>query len=214
MSGAYSILHHDVQLFTLNIFEFMEYKSNKHWGIDLDMNLSPGKHKGFSTFKDISDFISIYNTQYLYRKIRETPIYNFLILQTNTNFNDAGYDEVFRTGNTKVLLRTFEKKKEIELDVETAKGKLFLNATILEYEGSWLKHYGLYTKAEQRLLMANKINPRRIKTFRILLEMYSKLKHIDDYNSVLNACLQLYSSVECTKPYAPIELHHGYYKMP
>ncbi|XP_045172683.2 uncharacterized protein LOC123534472 isoform X2 [Mercenaria mercenaria] len=213
-SGAYSILHHDIPVFALNIFEYMEYRKTitQHTNGAAGLDLFSSKKNGFSTFTNISDFISVYHSQYLSLKVRQTPQYNFLILKTNSNFIDIGYDEMFRVGNSKVLKRTFEKQKEEDLANTTDNIKIFWNATILEYEGSWLIHYGLYTKAEQRLLMSNRIDPRRIGTFRILLSMYSKLKQTDDYRSVLKACLQLYTKKECQQHYTPIMLHSGYYR--
>ncbi|XP_045173692.2 uncharacterized protein LOC123535194 [Mercenaria mercenaria] len=213
-SGAYSILHHDVPVFALNIFEYIEYRKTitHHTNGAAVLDLFSSEKNGFSTFTNIFDFISVYNSQYLYLKIRQTPQYNFLILKTSSNFIDIGYDEMFQVGNSKVFKRSFDRQKEKDLANTTDNIRIFWNATILEYEGSWLIHYGLYTKAEQRLLMSNRIDPRRIGTFRTLLNMYSKLKQTDDYSSVLKACVELYRKNECLKPYTPIALHPGYYR--
>jgi tetratricopeptide (TPR) repeat protein len=61
-----------------------------------------------------------------------------------------------------------------------------LNATILEYEASWLYTAGLYSKAVDRLERTIQLSDNRIRPFQILgasyanLDDYSKAKETED----------------------------------
>ncbi|KAL4223666.1 hypothetical protein ACF0H5_017134 [Mactra antiquata] len=210
MAGVYSIMHKDVPIFGLKIYEFMEYNNRKSNDVTRRMN-SIGK-KGYFDFTDVSEFISIRNTPLLLKQLINQREYNYIILKTKREFVNIGYEEVFRAGNSKVLKRTYDEKSELSLAEISADIMIGSNSTVLEYEGSWLKHFGLYAKAEKRLVFANRLDPTRIGPFRVLLEMYKTLNQVISYKNVLSACMQVHTSENCLRVSEPIVLHKNYYK--
>lgn len=210
MTGAYSVLHKNVPIFALNMYEFMEYNYKGKYDV---MGKFKSIHRyGYTDFSETSEFISIYNTPYLLKQLIDKQEYNYIVLKINRHFVDIGYKEVFRAGNSKVLKRTFGKKSELSLDEISRDTMVGSNATVLELEGSWLKYFGVYIKAEQRLIFANRLDPRRIGPFRILLDMYKTLNKPSSYKQVLSACIQVHTSANCLRRHEPIVLHTGYFR--
>lgn len=210
MTGAYSVLQKDVPIFSLNKFEFMEF--------DDDAKLRHGQHtlgdsnKHVKVFGRISEFISVFNTPLLLKQLISKKVYNYLILRKDRGFEDTGYKQVFEFGNSRVLKRTFDYKDEIKMAETASRIPLGTNATVLEYEADWLRHFGLYVKAEERLLFSNRLDPTRIGPFRALLGIYRRLGVVSSYQSVLNACVQVHSMEDCLEPYQPLRFHSSYYR--
>lgn len=214
LTGGYSLLHKDVPLFALNKYEFMEYDEKSKLNVLQLRNgqYSEYKVKRVKVFGRISEFISIFNTPFLLKQLITKKEYNYLILRKDRAFAETGFEQVFVTGNSRVLRRTFDPESEAKMAGTAHHIPVGTNATILEYEGDWLSYFGLYSKAEQRLLFSNRLDPTRTGPFRALLGIYKRLGVTSNYQSVLDACTQVHSMVDCLQPYRPIPLHSDYYR--
>ena len=80
------------------------------------------------------------------------------------------------------------------------------NATVLEYEGSWLYTYGLYRKAIERLEAALQLDKTRIKVYQLLSLCYKDIGKIPVANQIINQCVQLYKS-SCLEQQPKVILH-------
>ncbi|KAH3887379.1 hypothetical protein DPMN_011395 [Dreissena polymorpha] len=220
MTGGYSIVHKDVPLVAMNKYEFLEFDEKSTVPVytdTLSLQTRPLTHNNnarrLKSFGHISDFISIYNTPYLYKKLIIRTEYNYFVLEEDREFEHlGGFVEVFRTQSSKVMRRTFEPHAEQALLDRASKIPIGTNATVLEHEGHWLAHYGLYKQAEERLVFANYIAPRELGPYRRLLEIYQARGNTDFYSKVLTTCMQFHSMIDCTGPYKPLELHSEYFK--
>ena len=216
LTGGYSLLNKDVPIFALNKYEFMEYDNKSKLNVvQLDLRYSYNHEyelKQVHVFGRISDFISIYNTPYLLKQIISKKEYNYLVLRSDRTFTETGYRQVFTVGNSRVLKRTFDADSEAKMAETVHHIPVGTNATVLEYEGDWLIYFGLYSKAEQRLLFSNRLDPMRPGPFRALLGIYKRLGVTRSYQSVLEACTQVHSVKACLQPYQPLKLHLDYYR--
>lgn len=214
LTGGYSILHRDVPIFALNKYEFMEFDNKSK--VTLNKEFTRGRQtndlKQVHVFGRISDFISIFNTPLLLKQLIKKMEYNYLVLRHDRLFEDTGYMEVFRAGNSRVLRRTFSAENEAKMAETADRIPVGTNATVLEYEGDWLRHFGLYSKAEERFLFSNRLDPSRIGPFRAMLSMFKKLGVASNYQSVLDACMQVHTLNNCLEQYQPLRFHDDYYR--
>ncbi|WAR03213.1 hypothetical protein MAR_009771 [Mya arenaria] len=213
LTAGYSIFNKDVPIFALNKYEFMEFNKEKMAYLKTFDETQHGlANYRFHTFGQIRDFVSVYNTPYLYKQLLKKVEYNYLVLEVNREFeNTGGYEEVFRVGNTKVMRRTFDRKSEEKMAEVANRIPVGTNATILEYEGDWLSHFGLYDKAIERLIHSNALVPKRLGPYQLLLDVYRRTGEASYYNKVLDACSQFHQQNTCLKPYNSIQLHSEYY---
>ena len=207
MTGGYTILHKDVPMYALNMFEFFEF-NQKH---RLNMSNIFSCPLSLSAFGHMSDFISIYNTPYLLKQLIMKQSYNYLVLKTERQLVETGYAEVFRFGSSKVMKRKMTNESEAELAKMAATISLGTNATILEYEGYWLVRYGLYKLAEEKLLFSNRLDQSRIGPHQLLIGMFRQFKQTHLVQNVLSACAQVHKTSDCLGEYNPVKLHESYF---
>ena len=206
MTGSYTVLHKDVPILALNFHEFFEFHRKSRLEIVNIVN----QNISLSVFGQISNFISIYNTNYLWRQLILQPEYNYLVLRTERQFTDTGYTEVFRRGKSKVMKRQDTNETHTELLNIATKAPLGYNATVLEYEGYWLIRYGLYKLAESKLLFANRLDNSRIGPYQLLIGLFQRFKQNVLIQNVLDACVTLHKEVDCLGVYNPIRLQDVY----
>ena len=140
MTGGYTILHKEVPMFALNMYEFFEFSHSCR----LELTGVYNQNISLSSFTYISDYVSVYNVPYLLKQLLSKPEYNYLVLHVDRQFVETGYNEVFRTGSAKVMKRHMADESEAGLFQMACKTPLGQNSTILEYEEYWLFQYGLY----------------------------------------------------------------------
>ena len=206
MTGGYTVLHKDVPFLALNVHEFFEF--NRKSRLEL-LNIA-NQNISLSVFGQISNFISIYNTHYLWKQLILQPEYNYLVLRTERQFTDTGYTEVFRSGKSKVMKRQDTNETVTELLNVASKAPLGYNATVLEYEGYWLIRYGLYKLAESKLLFANRLDNSRIGPYQLLIGLFQRFKQNLLIQNVLDACVTLHKEVHCLGAYNPVRLQDVY----
>ena len=206
MTGVYTVLHKDVPIFALNFHEFFEFNIKSRFEVVNIVN----QNISLSVFGQISNFISIHNTHYLWKQLILQPEYNYLVLRTERQFTDTGYTEVFRSGKSKVMKRQDTNETNTEQFKIATKAPLGYNATVLEYEGYWLIRYGLYKIAESKLLFANRLDNSRIGPYQLLIGLFQRFKQSALIKNVLDACVTLHKEVDCLGVYNPIRLQDVY----
>ena len=206
MTGGYTVLHKDVPILALNFHEFFEFNRKSRLEIVNIVN----QNISLSVFGQISNFISIYNTNYLWRQLILQPEYNYLVLRTERQFTDTGYSEVFRSGKSKVMKRQDTNETATELLNVASKAPLGYNATVLEYEGHWLIRYGLYKLAETKLLFANRLDNSRIGPYQLLIGLFKRFRQNALIQNVLDACVTLHKEADCLGVYNPVRLQDVY----
>ena len=197
MTGGYTILHKDVPLFALNMYEFFEFSYSSR----LNLKSVYNQNISLSSFAYTSDYVSVHNTHYLLRQLISKTEYNYLVLNIDRKFMETGYNEVFKTGSAKVIKRRTTDKIEAELVKTASRFPLGQNATILEYEGYWLLQYGLYEIAQEKLLLANHLDTSRIGPYQLLIRLFHYFKQTDLLQSVLNSCLVKHKRSKCVSKY-------------
>ena len=206
LTGGYSIIRQNVPIFALNKNEFMEF-SRDHTMVD--------DAEGVHVFGRIRDFVSVYNTPYLYRRLVHGRNYNYLVLAADREFEgQGGFSRVFEAGSSIVLRRLNDAEAEARLETLAARIPLGTNATVLEYEGRWLSHFGVYERAVERLLYSNFLDPRRPGPYRALVDVYRRTHRPGALEKVLAACTGFFPVEDCLAPYRAIELHPEYYRSP
>ena len=111
MTGGYTVLHKDVPMFALNMYEFFEFSHSS------TLNLQGVYNQNISlpSFACISDYVSVHNTHYLLRQLISKTEYNYLVLNNDRQFMETGYNEVFRTGSANVIKQQRTDASEAEL---------------------------------------------------------------------------------------------------
>ena len=205
MTGGYTILHKDVPLFALNMYEFFEFSHSSR----LNFTNVYNQNISLSSFVYISNYISVHNNPYLLKQLLSKDEYNYLVLNIDRKFIETGYNEVFKTGSAKVIKRQKTDESEAELFKMASKIPLGQNSTILEYEGYWLLQYGLYELAQDKLLLANHLDTSRIGPYQLLIRLFYHFKQNDLVQSVLDSCLVKHKRSKCVSEYKVIKQLDG-----
>ena len=208
MTGGYTILHKDVPIYALNMYEFFEFSHNSR----LRSTHAFNQNISLSSFAYISDFVSVHNLPYLLKQLLSKSEYNYLVLGADRQFVETGYNEVFRIGSTTVMKRQMTNESEAFLINMASYTPLGHNATILEYEGYWLLRYGLYKLAQEKLLFANHMDNSRIGPYQLLVRLFHYFKQEDLVRNVLDACIVLHDRSKCMSEYDVVKLHEAYFK--
>ncbi|XP_052829581.1 uncharacterized protein LOC106876918 [Octopus bimaculoides] len=215
-SGAYSLLHRDVPFLPLIHMEFYEFSKESRipikyqfeW-LKVDNTNKPTTH--VSALSNISDYLSVYNTPYLIKKLMKNNVYNYLIVKKFQKFIDLGFKLVFQSGMIKVLKKvsntTLKKNFKYFLNPfsSISENNLTLNDIFL-HEGHFLYSLGQYEKAEQRLLAALQYAPIRVATYQLLFNIYQHFGKFNESNRYWNVCAKLFGEEECRKPVEIVDL--------
>ena len=208
MTGGYTVLHKDVPIYALNMYEFFEFSRSSR----LRSTNAFNQNASLSSFTYISDFVSVHNTPHLLKQLLSKSEYNYLVLDADRQIVETGFNEVFRIGSTKVMKRQMTNESEAFLLKMASNIPLGLNATILEYEGYWMLRYGLYKLAQDQLLFANRLDNSRVGPYRLLIRLFHYFKQEDLVRNVLDTCMVLHERSKCVSEYEVIKLHDGYFK--
>lgn len=205
MTGLYTLLHKDVPLFVLVNFEFNEL------GIDSRLKVpsasvfrSKDDFVSVNTINKVSDYVSLLSMPYLLKSLVEKKAYNYIIIKKNRKFVNFGYKEIYRSGNMKVLRRTFTKDDETKLDAMINTMQLGKNCTILELEGNWLMNYGLPNLAKERLLRCIAVGSSRGRPYLLLGNIYFSQGLTKEANAIMAKCTASLGKQKCTSPESPI----------
>uniref|UniRef100_T1IM57 Mannosyltransferase n=1 Tax=Strigamia maritima TaxID=126957 RepID=T1IM57_STRMM len=204
MTGAYTLLHHNVPIISKTHFEFRE------WVPEIRVNTS--RFVRVNTIDRIKNFISVYNVQLLLKYVIKTAEYNYFLTTGGRGLPKRGFRQVFNTSNNQVRVYKRSRSRTEREDLIQYGDRLptGTNSTILEYESSWLITLELYEKAVERLEFCVTLDAERIRTWQLLQLAYLKLGRISDADDAIKRCNRVNGRAECAKKQEKVVLHSEY----
>ncbi|KAL3856509.1 hypothetical protein ACJMK2_011259 [Sinanodonta woodiana] len=197
MTGAYVTLHKDVPLLTLIHNEFYEFdKKARVETIPRFAFYGARTNLSLSIFSKVSDFIYIKNVHYLLKTLLSKTYYNYLVISSE-RFIDFGYQEVFSSGRVRVYKRLTDSDSKKRLADYANSLPLGINATVLEYEASWLKAFDLLPLAVAKLEYAIKLDPSKVRPYILLAGIYTQSGNKTDASNMLKACVKRFGGNRC-----------------
>jgi hypothetical protein len=209
MTGVYSLMHKDVPLLIINKREFQEYDKKARVKVTSTDWFSPKRQLQVSVIGRVSNFITIQNAPLVVKHLMENPKYNYLVIPKDDHITEQGFDEVFSSGNMRVMRRSKDKNVNENLRRLGDKIPLGTNATILEYEGSWLNTLGLHKLAIERLELALRLEPGRIRSYQLLTICLGHVGQRRKAGVVYRACRQRFGQ-SCDVPQPRVILYQDY----
>ncbi|OWF42237.1 hypothetical protein KP79_PYT16412 [Mizuhopecten yessoensis] len=202
MAGL-SIIKHNVPLVILIHNEYHEYPN---------VTSSFMNKPGIRVINRFSDFIHSSNIVYLTKHLLGRMQYSYIVTNRirESSFGEIGFKTVFSFGAHIVLHRALS-SQEKELSQKYAINLLDGdNATVLEYEASWLFTAGLYSKSIHRAESALQVNDQRIRPFQIIGLSYVRLNQWEDARKTEQLCFKRHGEAKCRKPQSRVVIHEEY----
>lgn len=210
MTAGYSILNQDVPLITLIHHEYHEYRPG---GYKPRSDLPYKSPNNIRVINRYSDIIDVTNIHYLLKRLLESHEYNVIVVgkKRAKSFHSIGFNKkLFTTGQFSVLQRELWQEKKRKLLETGINMPIGLNATILEYEASWLYTAGLYSKAVDRLERTIHLSDKRIRPFQILGASYANLDDYSKAKETEDRCISIHGPSACRQPQPRIVIHDEY----
>lgn len=210
MTAGYSILNHDVPLITLIHHEYHEYRPG---GYQPRSDLPYKSPNNIRVINRYSDIIDVTNIHYLLKRLLESHEYNVIVVgkKRAKSFHNIGFNKkLFTAGQFSVLQRELWQEKKRKLLETGINMPIGLNATILEYEASWLYTAGLYNKAVDRLERTIDLSDKRIRPFQILGASYANLDDYTKAKETEDRCISIHGPSACRQPQPRIVIHDEY----
>ena len=207
-SGGMAILNKDVPLVVLIHAEYHVYDPS----VRPKSQFSQPMSDRLRIINRFSDYIYGTNVYYLTRLLYKDNQYNYIVtnIRRIESFGGLGYNLLFRTTHFAVLYRKPSAKDVTKMKKIYSAMPVGKNATILEYEGSWLFTAGLYDKAVERLETAIEINSSRWRPYQLLGMSYVKLENWQKAKDVELRCFRRHSERKCRSAQDRIVLNEEY----
>lgn len=205
-TGGFSLLRKDIPILIRIHHEYHEYGKesaalrNRH-GLEQSSQLR--------VVSRLTDFVDISNVVYLQKILLEKNEYNYLVIMDRDvdEYSHLGYKREYSVGHFNVLVREVSKEKQLELSKLGSEMSVGSNATVLEYEGSWLFTSGVYRKAIQRLERSLELDDSRIRPFQLLGLSYIRLNQWDEARETEMRCFERHGEHACQQPQRRVVLH-------
>ena len=212
ITGGYSLLHKDIPIFTLIHFEFQEFDKKCRVSINSRSVFTRSEFKSkVSVLGRISDFITVENTPLLLKNLLVSTEYNYWIVSGNIHALEFGFDEVYKAGKMRVLRRKTSDDINKRLFQIRHKIPQLQNTTILEYEVSWLRTFGLYSLALQRVRKVFDLEtPSSARAYQLLMSCEIARGREEAAQAAYRSCISYHGDKQCTTPQPRIVLHHQY----
>ena len=159
--GGYTFLRHDVPILTLTFSGYHEYGLSSRTSTDRKLWWGESHNISVVTYSKVSNCFLQKNKQYLLRYLIAHAEYNYLILDTATDFLHVGYKQVFTSESTKVIKRVGTEAEEKRLSDVVPLLELEAGVAVLENEARQLYAFGLKVLAASRFREATKERERR-----------------------------------------------------
>ena len=209
-TAGYTVLHRDVPIFTLVHYEFHEFDQTARKVLAPTDYFSARKDVRVSVVSKLSNFITTENSPLLLKTIVNEANYNYLLLKKTRKLVNIGFDEVFSSGTMRVMRRTDDVTQNEALQRIADGIPVGTNATVLEYEGSWLMTYGLRQLATERLETAVTLDKSRIRAYQLLGLIYRDIGRVDDSRNIITECYRHNGKESCNVIQPKIVLHRDY----
>ena len=159
--GGYTFLRHDVPILTLTFSGYHEYGLSSRTSTDRKLWWGESRNISVVTSSKASNYFLQQNKQYLLRYLLAHAEYNYLILDTATDFLHVGYKQVFNSESIKVIKRVGTEAEEKRLSDVVPLLELEAGVAVLENEAQQLYAFGLKVLAASRFREATKERERR-----------------------------------------------------
>lgn len=218
-SGAYSLLHLDVPMLTLIQREFYEFTHATKIHIRRHHNWLANQNPANDTVTiyalcNISNYVSIYNTQYLLKHLITRSEYNYILLKKSRQFIQLGFKQVFESGSMRVLKRIGDPVSEKNLQIiaqnisplSSFKSEVVAGDVLL-HEAHFLYSYGQYKLAEERLSAVTYLKTPRVAVYQLLFNLYRELGEENKAKLYWRKCVEKFNQTACLKTVQVTDLY-------
>ena len=208
LSGGYTILHKNIPIFAQIHFEYHEFGmlARKRLPINSQLVVHPGQTVELAVLSKITNYVTVENSPLVLKYLFDDVVYNYIVTGRNSSIFQPGFSTVHQSGGVQVLRRENHPAATTSASDRARGIPIGTNATVLEYEGSWLYTYGLYEKAIERLEVALQLDRSRIKVYQLLSLSYGAIGKVSFGNQVFSQCIALYGA-DCSQPQPKVILH-------
>ncbi|XP_014674543.1 PREDICTED: uncharacterized protein LOC106814710 [Priapulus caudatus] len=209
LTGGYTLLHRDVPLIARTHYEYREWSAaarvrTPSRGYLRDATVA------VATIDDIADFVSVENAPLLLRRVASRPEYNYAVVRGDgSRLLPVGFARAHTARRYSVLRRQGGRAERALLHL--AEGiPVGSNATVLEYEASWLMTFGHHRQAIVRLRHAIALGSTRRRPYQLLYTAYTGLGAASDARAAMRECAAAHGEQVCRTPQAKVVLHQEY----
>ena len=202
--AGFTSFNHNVPIIVKVYNEYRVYETRKRneYGIASSIRL----------VDNYADFLHTSNDAYLSKLLSKDNVYNYVV--STSKFFKPEYKFVYRhlkqCGQFSLYTRKLSEKHIQEMMNISRNLPVGNNATVLEYEVSWLMTNALYDKAIERVKRALEINQTRVRLYQQLIVCYVKLRKSDLVAHANNQCISRFGRQKCSTPQPKVVLHDDY----
>ncbi|XP_071093433.1 uncharacterized protein [Haliotis cracherodii] len=207
--GGFSVLRKDVPLIARVHHEYHEfdpkYLPNYRQNIDPKLRL----------MNRLTDIMHVKHSRYILGRLVNSTQYNYIITKNVRRFRPLAFTNVYNSTDFRVLKflprnpnATIVSRLRLIKDLQSF--PFDGDASILEFEGSWLFSVGSYKKAVDRLRAAIIVNASRIRPFQLMSLSYSNMDMLQEAADAEQQCFALHSFGKCIQPQPRIVLSPDY----
>ncbi|XP_067671377.1 uncharacterized protein [Haliotis asinina] len=207
--GGFSVLRKDVPLIVRVHHEYHEFDP-KHLP-NYRQNIDPK----LRLVNRLADIMHEKHNRYILGRLINSTQYNYIITKNVRRFRSLAFTNVYNASDFRVLkflprnpnatiisrLRLMKELQSFPFDGD---------ASILEFEGSWLFSVGSYKKAVDRLRAAIIVNASRIRPFQLMSLSYSNMDMLQEAADAEQQCFALHSFGKCIEPQGRLVLSPDY----
>ncbi|XP_052797569.1 uncharacterized protein LOC128229786 isoform X2 [Mya arenaria] len=211
--AGFTVLNHDVALVVKTYHEFYVYSGRRENAFALNERIR--------ILNYIDDVFHESNMYYMFKIMSRDETYNYLLSKRLQTHHSRMYQEMYKCGNYKIYQKNRNSSRTSSRD-----NPFSVNATIVEYEASWLITHSLYEIAIERLGDVINISmvtkgqgqdtssdvkgQASVKMYQQLMACYFKLGKVQVSEHVQHACFRKFGQRSCLTPQPKLVLHEEY----
>lgn len=201
--AGFASFKHDVPMLIKVYNEFRLYeKASKN---------DDGTHSSIRTINNYADFFHKSNEVYFTKLLLTSNVFNYAVTKRNFLSDLHLRFRKFRECGKFVLHKRILSDRQIAEMIQVSDQlPIGVNATVLEYEASWLLSNGLYEKAIERAQRALEIGVPRVRLYQQLVVCYLKLGKQELATRANRDCIDMFGRQECGAPQPKVVLHDEY----
>ncbi|XP_076452701.1 uncharacterized protein LOC143288236, partial [Babylonia areolata] len=200
LTGAFTLLRHDVPLFTLLVAEFVEFDVSARTTLPQRSALDASVNVSYVTVHRLSDFVAVQNAGRAVKALLEKRRYNYVVLPARRRFIPHGFRQVFRQGAMRVMRRTADPRQEEQLQALAGRLPVGVNATVLMYEGDVLFRFNRFRSALSRYMAAFRLDSAHAHVFQAIAACQWQLGERRESERWAAACEGRFGPSQCRQP--------------
>lgn len=210
MVGAYTLLHRNVPIIAKTHFEFREWDIVSRIPVVTTNLLNKQNNVTINTIDSVSNFVTVQNVGLMMKYLISKPEYNYVITTGGRKLPKKGFREVFNISDVWVFKRSRARIDRVALEEYGRNLPIGKNASVLEYEGSWLVTLQLYEKAVERLNAAIALDTSSVRVWQLLSFALDKLDDKEKASAAQLQCHKIHGREACLKRTEKITLNPEY----